>query len=49
MTISSIKFSAVEEQRLVLDNISWQQYQSLLATLEEQARLKLIYYYGTLG
>lgn len=36
MTISPNQIASVEEQRLVLTNISWQQYQTLLATFQEQ-------------
>ena len=41
-------FSGIEEQRCVLPNIKWQQYESLLATLGDYRGLRLIYLEGTL-
>ena len=40
--------SGIEEQRFVLPNIMWQQYESLLATLGNYQGLRLIYLEGTL-
>lgn len=40
--------SSLEEQRLVLPGVSWQQYESLLATFGDYPGLKLIYLEGTL-
>lgn len=40
--------SNVEEQRVVLSGVSWQQYESLLATLGDYPGLRLIYLEGTL-
>ena len=41
-------FSNVEEQRVVLPSVTWQQYESLLATLGDYPGLRLIYLEGTL-
>ncbi|HBL13445.1 MAG TPA: hypothetical protein DD379_19010 [Cyanobacteria bacterium UBA11162] len=38
----------IEEQRVVLPNVTWQQYESLLATLGDYPGLRLIYLEGTL-
>jgi Uma2 family endonuclease len=38
----------LEEQRLVLPGVSWQQYENLLATLGDYPGLRLIYLEGTL-
>jgi Uma2 family endonuclease len=38
----------VEEQRVVLPSVTWQQYESLLATLGDYPGLRLIYLEGTL-
>ena len=40
--------SNTEEQRVVLTGVSWQQYESLLATLGDYPGLRLIYLEGTL-
>lgn len=48
MTISSVSVSSAQEQQLVLSNISWEQYQTLLETFADYSGLKLIYYHGTL-
>lgn len=40
--------SNIEEQRLVLPSVTWQQYESLLATLGDYPGLRLIYLEGTL-
>ena len=48
MTISSVSVSSAQEQKLVLSNISWEQYQTLLETFADYSGLKLIYYHGTL-
>ena len=40
--------SNVEEQRVVLPSVTWQQYESLLATLGDYPGLRLIYLEGTL-
>jgi Uma2 family endonuclease len=41
-------FSNVEEQRVVLPSVTWQQYEKLLATLGDYPGLRLIYLEGTL-
>ena len=41
-------FSNVEEQRVVLPSVTWQQYEKLLATLGDYPELRLIYLEGTL-
>jgi Uma2 family endonuclease len=38
----------VEEQRVVLPNVTWRQYENLLATLGDYPGLRLIYLEGTL-
>ena len=43
-----IQSSAIEEQRVVLPSFTWQQYESLLATLGDHPGLRLIYLKGTL-
>ncbi|MEA5467824.1 Uma2 family endonuclease [Spirulina sp. 06S082] len=48
MTVLLDSFSNIEEQRFVLPNIKWQQYESLLATLGDYHGLRLIYLEGTL-
>lgn len=40
--------SNVEEQRVVLPSVTWQQYESLLTTLGDYPGLRLIYLEGTL-
>jgi Uma2 family endonuclease len=40
--------SNAEEQRVVLPSVTWQQYESLLATLGDYPGLRLIYLEGTL-
>ncbi len=40
--------SNIEEQRVVLPSVTWQQYESLLTTLGDYPRLRLIYLQGTL-
>ena len=40
--------SNIEEQRVVLPSVTWQQYESLLATLGDYPGLRLIYLEGTL-
>jgi Uma2 family endonuclease len=37
-----------EEQRVILPSVTWQQYESLLATLGDYPGLRLIYLEGTL-
>ena len=46
-TLLQAPFNAAE-QRVILPNISWQQYESLSATLGDYPRLRLIYLTGTL-
>jgi len=41
-------FSNVEEQRVVLPSVTWQQYENLLGTLGDYPGLRLIYLEGTL-
>ncbi|KAM3097485.1 Uma2 family endonuclease [Phormidesmis sp. 146-35] len=38
----------VEEQRVILPGVTWQQYENLLTTLSDQTGLRLIYLEGTL-
>jgi Uma2 family endonuclease len=40
--------SNIEEQRVVLSGLTWQQYESLLSTLGDYSGLRLIYLEGTL-
>jgi len=48
MTTLIHAFSNVEEQRVVLPGVTWQQYESLLTTLADFPGLRLIYLEGTL-
>lgn len=48
MTTLFFPASNVEEQRVVLPGVTWQQYESLLATLGDYPGLRLIYLEGTL-
>lgn len=43
-----IPISNLQEQRVVLPSVTWQQYESLLATLGDYPGLRLIYLEGTL-
>ncbi|MBW4540804.1 MAG: Uma2 family endonuclease [Myxacorys chilensis ATA2-1-KO14] len=45
--LTQLPFDA-KEQRVVLPSVTWQQYESLLATLEDYPGLRLIYLEGTL-
>lgn len=38
----------IEEQRVILPSVTWQQYEGLLATLGDYPGLRLIYLEGTL-
>ncbi len=48
MTTLLYPSSNTEEQRVVLPSVTWQQYESLLATLGDYPGLRLIYLEGTL-
>lgn len=48
MTTLIQQVSNVEEQRVVLPSVTWQQYESLLTTLGDYPGLRLIYLEGTL-
>jgi Uma2 family endonuclease len=48
MTLLTQPPSNIEEQRLVLAGVSWQQYESLLTTLGDYPGLRLIYLEGVL-
>ena len=48
MTALTYSASNLEEQRVVLPSVTWQQYDDLLATLGDYPGLRLIYLEGTL-
>lgn len=48
MTTLIQPFAHNEEQRVILSSVTWQQYESLLATLGDYPGLRLIYLEGTL-
>ncbi|MBW4471309.1 MAG: Uma2 family endonuclease [Stenomitos rutilans HA7619-LM2] len=48
MTTLLYPSASSEEQRIVLPSVTWQQYESLLATLGDYPGLRLIYLEGTL-
>ncbi|MBP0019561.1 MAG: Uma2 family endonuclease [Cyanobacteria bacterium SBLK] len=48
MTVLLDSFSGIQEQRFILPNIKWQQYESLLATLGDYHGLRFVYLEGTL-
>jgi Uma2 family endonuclease len=48
MTALIYPTSSIEEQRVLLPGVTWQQYESLLATLGNYPGLRLIYLDGTL-
>jgi Uma2 family endonuclease len=46
--MTALIYPSIEEQRVVLPGVTWQQYENLLATLGDYPGLRLIYLEGTL-
>lgn len=49
MTTAAHPAALAKEQRLILPSVTWQQYESLSATLGDFPGLRLIYLEGNLG